>query len=87
MTAWKDVRVLGRRAAELADAIVGGVDPMTLEGATTFVDAEKGIEQAALPLEPTTITIDNIDLMIDAGWVTVEEVCRGVDEGRLALCD
>jgi D-xylose transport system substrate-binding protein len=87
MTAWKDVRVLGRAAAELADAIVGGQDPMSLDGATTFADAETGIEQAALPLEPVTITIDNIDLMVDAGWVSTEEVCRGVDAGRLALCD
>lgn len=87
MTAWKDVRVLGREAAELADAIADGTDPMTLDGATTFIDEEMGIEQAALPLEPVTITIDNIDLMVDAGWITTEEVCRGVDSGSLALCD
>ena len=87
MTAWKDVRVLGRRAAEVADAILAGTEPATLANATTFVDADKGIEQVALPLEPTTITIDNIDLMVDAGWITVEEVCRGVDDSRLALCD
>lgn len=87
MTAWKDVRVLGHAAAELADAIAGGTDPMTLYGSTTFVDEETGIEQAALPLEPVTITINNIDLMVDAGWITTEEVCRGVASGSLAICD
>jgi len=87
MTAWKDVRVLGKAAAELADAIVDGVDPTTLDGSTTFVDSETGIEQTALPLEPVTITQANINLMIDAGWVTTEEVCRGVESGSLSLCN
>lgn len=87
MTAWKDVRVLGRQAAEVADAIANGIDPSTLDGATTFVEEAEGIEQIALPLEPTTITIENIDLMLDAGWITPEEVCRGVEAGKLALCD
>jgi hypothetical protein len=25
--------------------------------------------------------------MLDAGWITPEEVCRGVEAGKLALCD
>jgi D-xylose transport system substrate-binding protein len=87
MTAWKDVRQLGARAAELANSIAKGEDLGSLPGHATFVDAETGIEQHAFPLEPTTITIDNIDRMVDAGWITVEEVCRGVEQGRLALCD
>lgn len=86
MTAWKDVRQLGARAAELADAIARGEDLASLPGHTTFVDAESGIEQDAFPLEPTTITIDNISMMVDAGWISVEEVCRGVEDGQLDLC-
>lgn len=85
MTAWKDVRQLGARAAELADAIARGEDLASLPGHTTFVNAESGIEQDAFPLEPTTITIDNISMMVDAGWISVEEVCRGVEDGQLDL--
>lgn len=86
MTAWKDVRQLGKRAAELADAILAGVDFSTLEGATTF-ELEGGAEQRALPLTPTTITAANIDLMVDAGWVSLEDVCRGVESGTHSLCN
>lgn len=87
MTAWKDVRVLGKRAAELADAVLDGSELSALQGATTFKDAETGMEQAAFPLDPVTITIDNIDLMVDAGWIDIETVCRGVESGKLDLCD
>ena len=86
MTAWKDVRVLGARAAELADSIIGGADVSTLAGATTF-DLDGGAEQRAFPLNPTTITADNIDLMVDAGWVSIEDVCRGVESGTYSLCN
>jgi D-xylose transport system substrate-binding protein len=87
MTAWKDVRVLGARAAEIADAVLSGTAPGDLEGATVFTDAEAGIEQWAVPLEPTTITRDTLGLMLEAGWVTQEEMCRGVEDGTLAVCD
>ncbi len=86
MTAWKDVRVLGARAAELADSIIAGADLSTLAGATTFA-LDDGAEQRAFPLEPTTITADNIDLMVDADWVTIEDVCRGVEPGTHSVCN
>lgn len=87
MTAWKDVRVLGARAAEAADAILSGVDPGSLPGATVFRDDGTGLEQIAVPLEPTTITKDNLHLMLEAGWIETEALCRGVEPGRVAVCD
>lgn len=45
MTAWKDVRVLGVRAAEIADAILSGTAPSDLPGVTEFTDAETGVTQ------------------------------------------
>ena len=87
MTAWKDVRVLGHRAADLADAIAKGKDLASLPGATTFTDEELGIEQLAFPLDPTTITANNLELMIEAGWVTREQVCRGVPPGTVEICE
>ncbi len=87
MTAWKDVRVLGARAAEIADAVLSGTPPGELAGATVFTDEAQGIEQWAVPLEPTTVTRDNLDLMLEAGWVTQDEMCRGVEAGTVPACD
>ncbi len=86
MTAWKDVRQLGKYAAELADSILADADLATLAGATTF-ELDGGAEQRAFPLNPTTITAANIDLMVNAGWISVEDVCRGVESGGHPVCN
>ncbi len=87
MTALKDVRELGAKAANVADAILSGAAPADLEGVEVFVEEDLGIEQYAVPLEPTTITRDNLDRMIDADWITRENACRGVTPGTVAACD
>jgi D-xylose transport system substrate-binding protein len=37
-------------------------------------------------LAPVPITQDNLDVVIDAGWITKEEVCQDVDPGMTAVC-
>ena len=38
-------------------------------------------------LAPVPITRDNLDLVIDAGWVAKAVVCKGVIPGSVAACD
>jgi D-xylose transport system substrate-binding protein len=38
-------------------------------------------------LEPTPITKDNLNLVIDAGWVDKATVCAGVQAGSVAVCN
>ena len=45
-----------------------------------------GQTQAAILLEPIAITRDNLDLVIDSGWATKEQVCQGVTENPPAAC-
>ena len=33
-------------------------------------------------LTPIPITKDNLDVVIDAGWITKDELCQGVEAGR-----
>ncbi len=37
-------------------------------------------------LKPVAITRDNLNVVIDAGWISKGEVCKGVPAGRVALC-
>jgi D-xylose transport system substrate-binding protein len=32
-------------------------------------------------LAPVPITKDNLDVVVDAGWITKEELCQGVTNG------
>jgi D-xylose transport system substrate-binding protein len=40
-----------------------------------------------LLLAPIPITKDNLNVVIDAGWITKAEICNGVAPGTVKLCD
>ncbi len=79
VSVWKDARVLGAEAAEIAVALAGGAALTDVEGATTFSDGPNGVEMTAILLDPVPITQENLGTVIDAGWISQEEACRGVD--------
>ena len=35
---------------------------------------------------PIPITQDNLDVVVDAGWISTEDLCAGVDAGSVAAC-
>lgn len=78
VSVWKDARVLGRRAAEIALALARGETASGLPGATQFSGGARGRSVDAILLEPLPITRDNLAVVIDAGWVSRAAVCRGV---------
>ena len=79
VSVWKDARRLGRAAAEVAVALGRGVPPAEIEGATRFTGGPRGLSVPAILLEPIPITRANLDVVIDAGWVPRDRVCRGLD--------
>lgn len=84
---WKDSRVLGKAAAEAAVAIADGTDPTTLTGVSKFNKGAKGVEVNAILLAPNPITVNNLNDVISAGWVTKDEVCAGVKAGSVPACN
>jgi D-xylose transport system substrate-binding protein len=36
--------------------------------------------------QPMPITKDNLDVVIDAGWIKKDEVCQGVKAGTVKVC-
>jgi D-xylose transport system substrate-binding protein len=41
----------------------------------------------AVFLKPVPITKDNLNLVVDSGWVGKDVVCQGVPRGRVKVCD
>jgi D-xylose transport system substrate-binding protein len=85
VSVWKDARDLGREAAEIAVAMAGGASMSDVEGAQGWT-SPAGTEMTAIFLEPVPITADNLPTVVDAGWITQEALCQGV-EGGPAPCD
>jgi D-xylose transport system substrate-binding protein len=82
VSVWKDARELGRNAADIAVQMAKGTDPATIKGAQKWNEGAKGVELDAIFLTPIPITKENINLVIDAGWVKKDVVCQGVDKAK-----
>ena len=86
VSVWKDARELGRKAAEIAALLADGKKMSEVPGAMKFSGGPKKVEMNALFLNPIPITRDNLDVVIDAGWIKKDEVCRGVKPGTVKVC-
>jgi D-xylose transport system substrate-binding protein len=82
---WKDARELGTAAGEAAIALCGNPDPASAPGAVSFT-TPGGNDVSAIFLEPIPITQDNLDVVVDAEWISVDELCAGVEAGSVAAC-
>jgi D-xylose transport system substrate-binding protein len=80
VSVWKDARDLGKNAAEIAVALAGGAAMTDIAGAGTWT-SPSGTEMSALFLAPMPITADNLTAVVDAGWITQEALCQGVENG------
>ncbi|SOC06686.1 D-xylose ABC transporter substrate-binding protein [Rhodobacter maris] len=80
VSVWKDSRELGKAAAEIALALAGGTDMKSIEGATEWT-SPAGTKMTAKFLAPVPITKDNLDVVVDAGWIPKDTLCQGVTNG------
>ncbi len=82
---WKDARELGTTAGEAAVALCANPDPAAVAGTAPFT-TPGGIDITSILLEPIPITQDNLDVVLDAGWIDSATLCQGVEAGSVAAC-
>lgn len=85
VSVWKDSRALGAAAGEIAAAMASGTAMADVEGAQPFT-TPSGAEVTAVFLEPIPVTRDNLNVVLDAGWITKDMLCQGVDAAQVAVC-
>ena len=76
VSGWKDSRALGKAAGEIAVALASGTAMDKVEGSAVF-KSPSGKELNSVLLKPIPITKDNLNLVLDAGWITKDELCQG----------
>jgi D-xylose transport system substrate-binding protein len=82
---WKDARELGKAAGEAAVALANGAALGDVTGTVAF-DSPGGNSMTAILLTPIAVTPDNLNVVLDAGWITQEELCQGVKPGKVDAC-
>jgi D-xylose transport system substrate-binding protein len=85
VSVWKDARELGTAAGEAAVALCGDPDVSKVAGTAPFT-TPGGVELTSILLEPIPISQDNLDVVVDAGWIDQATLCQGVEAGAVAAC-
>jgi D-xylose transport system substrate-binding protein len=85
VSVWKDSRELGTAAGLAAISLAQGQALADIAGVVQF-DSPGGNSMTSILLTPIPITVDNLDVVVDANWITVEDLCQGVAAGTVSVC-
>jgi D-xylose transport system substrate-binding protein len=79
VSVWKDARDLGREAADAAVDLAGG---KPVPGTTKWAGGEHKVTLDSKFLKPVAVTSTNLDAVVKAGWITKDNLCRGVNAAQ-----
>ena len=79
VSVWKDARDLGKQAAEAAVDLAGG---KPVPDTVSWTGGDHKVTLKAKFLKPVAITSANLDTVVKAGWITKDNLCKGVDAAK-----
>ena len=85
VSVWKDARELGKAAGEAAAALAADPSLANVSGTVMF-DSPGGNSMTSILLAPIPITQDNLNVVVDAGWIPTDTLCQGVEAGSVSAC-
>jgi D-xylose transport system substrate-binding protein len=83
---WKDARMLGKAAGDSAVALCAGLSMDQVPNAKPFTTPGRNTLNSIL-LSPQPINVSNLNVVLDAGWISKATLCQGVPAGSVAVCD
>jgi D-xylose transport system substrate-binding protein len=85
VSVWKDARELGKAAGDAATQLCNDPDPSAVTGTASFT-TPGGNDVSSILLEPIPVTQDNLNVVLDAGWIDEATLCKDVAAGSVAAC-
>jgi D-xylose transport system substrate-binding protein len=85
VSVWKDARELGTATGAAAVALCANGDPSSIGGTADFT-TPGGNTVAGILLEPIPVTKDNLNVVLEAGWIDEATLCQGVTAGSVDGC-
>jgi D-xylose transport system substrate-binding protein len=70
----------------VALALAAGTRPGEIPGAATFRSGPRGVAVDGILLEPTAVTRDRLDVVVDAGWIPRATLCRDAGGDPPPVC-
>jgi D-xylose transport system substrate-binding protein len=81
VSVWKNNRELGKAAGKVAGLLADGVAMNRIPDSTRFTGGDKGLTYNTILLNPTPITKENLNVVIEADHITRKEACEGAVPG------
>ena len=78
VSVWKDARELGKAAGDAAVQLCKDKDVSKVTGTAPFT-TPGGNTVSSTIIAPHPVTKDSLKQVLDAGWITKEKLCAGVD--------
>jgi D-xylose transport system substrate-binding protein len=85
VSVWKDATELGKKAGEAALQLCQNPDITKVTGAVA-TKTVGGLDSTSVLLAPVPITKDNLQTILDANWLTKDELCKDVPAGTVDVC-
>jgi D-xylose transport system substrate-binding protein len=82
---WKDSRILGKTAGEAAMQLCANKDVTKVKDAAAFT-TPGGNSVSSILLKAQPIDKTNLQIVLDAGWITKDKLCQGVTAGSVPGC-
>jgi D-xylose transport system substrate-binding protein len=82
---WKDARMLGKTAGDSAVQLCAGTALNAITGAKPFTTPGNNTLSSIL-LTPQPINVSDLNLVLDAGWISKATLCQGVPAGTVQVC-
>jgi D-xylose transport system substrate-binding protein len=82
---WKDARLLGKAAGDAAAQLCKDKNIKNVTGVVQFA-SPGGNDMTSIFLTPQPITKDNLQVVLDAGWIDKATLCKDVTAGSVAGC-
>jgi D-xylose transport system substrate-binding protein len=86
VSVWKDARALGKKAAEISLQLARGVTIEKIPGRLIFSKGPKKARMNSYFVKPVPITRANLNVVVDARWISKTVLCEGVDVKAVAIC-
>jgi len=85
VSVWKDARALGKAAGDAAIQLCKDKDIKKVPGVVQFTSPGNN-DMTSIFLTPIPVKQDNLNVVLDAGWITKDKLCQGVDATKVAAC-
>jgi D-xylose transport system substrate-binding protein len=85
VSVWKDATELGDAAGKAALELCEDPDISKVTGAVAS-KTTGGLDSYAALLNPVPITKDNLQVVLDANWITKDDLCKDVEPGSVTGC-